>query len=82
MIYSCGSHHTDDQGQGDQLEPIYKSSLQIQDIIWKTYRERETIGTSYGIGSGKSMLAARHDHDHDDDVTLCTRVVNVLVLHI
>ena len=36
----CGPLHTDEQALGDQLEPIYNSSVLIQDIAWKTCRER------------------------------------------
>ena len=50
----------DEQRQDDQLESIYNSSLPIQDVALKTYRERWTIGTGGGRGSGRSMLAARH----------------------
>ena len=35
----------DEQRQYDELEPIYNSSVLIQDIDFKTYRERWTIGT-------------------------------------
>ena len=31
-IYSCGPLHMDEQRQDDQLEPIYNSSVPIQDI--------------------------------------------------
>ena len=54
----------DDQGQEDQLEPIYSSSVPIQDVSLKTYRERWTIETVGERGSRRSMQAARH---HDDD---------------
>ena len=33
----------DKQKQDDQVEPIYNSSVPIQDVAWKTYRERWTI---------------------------------------
>ena len=33
----------DDHRQDDQIESIYNCSVQIQDIAWKTYRERWTI---------------------------------------
>ena len=47
----------------DQLEPIYNSSVPIQDVALKTNRERWKGG---GRGSERSMLASRH-HDDDDD---------------
>ena len=53
----------DVQGYGDQLEPIYNRSVLIQDVAWKTCREQWTVGTSGERGSGKSVLAARHDDD-------------------
>ena len=56
----------DEQKQDDQLEPIYNNSMPIQDIAWKTSRERWTIETSVERGSGRSMLAAQHDDDDDE----------------
>ena len=47
--------HTDEHELGDQLEPIYNSSVLIEDAVWKTCRERWTIGTSGGRGSRKSV---------------------------
>ena len=47
----------------DQLEPIYNSSVPIQDVTLKNYRERWTIETGGGRGSGRSVLAAWHDDD-------------------
>ena len=47
----------------DQLEPIYYSSVPIQHVVLKTYRERWTIETGNERGSGRSVLAARHDDD-------------------
>ena len=53
----------DEQRQDDQLEPIYNSSVPIQDRAWKTYRERWTIVNGGERGSGRSVLAAQHDVD-------------------
>ena len=53
----------DEQRQDDHLEPIYNSSVPIQDVTLKTYRKRWTIEKGGGRGSGKSAPAARHDHD-------------------
>ena len=53
----------DDQKQDDQLEPIYNSSVPIQDIALKTSLERRTIKMGDERGSGGSVLAARHDND-------------------
>ena len=55
----------DKQRQDDQLEPIYNSSVPIQDIALKTSREQWKIETGGQKGSGRSALAARHDDDDD-----------------
>ena len=39
----------DGQRQDDQLEPIYDSSVPIQDIALKTYREQWTIEMGVGV---------------------------------
>ena len=57
----------DEQKQDDQIEPIYNSSVLIQDVALKTSRGRWTIETGGERGSGRSVLAARHDDDDDDD---------------
>ena len=57
----------DKQREDDQLKPIYNSSVPIQDIALKTYWEQWMIETGDERGSGRSMLAARHDDDDDDD---------------
>ena len=49
----------------DQLEPMYNSSVLIQDIALKTFRERWTIETNGKRGSGKSVVAARDDDNGD-----------------
>ena len=49
----------------DQLEAIYNSSVPIQDVAWKTSRERWTIVTGGESGLGKIAQAARHDDDDD-----------------
>ena len=74
MIHSCGLLHMDEQRTDDQLEPIYNSSVQIQDIAVKTSREWWTIETGGERGSGRSMLAVQHDDD-DDDVYLLSMTV-------
>ena len=48
----------DKQSQYDQLEPIYNSSVPIQDITWKTSQEQWTIGMGGERGPGRSLLAA------------------------
>ena len=62
-MYSSGPLHMDEQGLCDQLEHINKSSLLIQDVVWKTSKERRTIVKSGERGLGKSVQVARHDED-------------------
>ena len=75
-MYSCGPLHIDEQRQDDQLEPTYNSSVPIQDVALKTYRELRTIEKGNGRGSGRSALAARHD---DDDINLTSEYEHVSV---
>ena len=56
--------HMDEQRQDDQLEPIYNSSVPIQDIALKTSLERWTIERDGERWSGRYVLAVWH---HDDD---------------
>ena len=56
------------QRLNDQLEPIYNSSVPIQDVTLKTYQDQWMIEMGGGRGSERSVLAARHD---DDDDILC-----------
>ena len=51
--------------EDDQLEPIYNSSVLIQDIALKTTREQWTIETCGERGSGRSVQATQHDDDDD-----------------
>ena len=44
----------------------YNSSLSIQNIALKTYRERWTIETGDGRRSERCVQASRHDNDEDD----------------
>ena len=55
----------DEQKLDDQLEPAYNSSVSIQDVVLKTYREQWTTEKGGRKGSGGSVQAARHD-DHVD----------------
>ena len=50
----------DEQRQDDRLEPIYNSSVPIQDIALKISRERWTIEMGGERGSGRSVLAVRY----------------------
>ena len=60
----------DMQRQNNQLEPTYNSSVPIQDVALKAYRERWTIEKGGVRGSGRFVLAARHDDDDDDDTRI------------
>ena len=53
--------HLNEQRFDDQLEPIYNSSVPIQDVAWKISRDSWTIVTVNERGSGTSGLVARHD---------------------
>ena len=56
-----------EQRLDNQLEPIYNSSMSIQDVAWETSQEQQMIEMGGKRGSGKSVLAA---HDDDDDLTV------------
>ena len=56
-IYSSESHHMDEQIQDNQLEPIYNSSVPIQDVTWRASRERRKLETGGERGSGRSLMA-------------------------
>ena len=58
----------DEQRQDGQLEPIYNSSVPIQDVALKTSREQWTIETG---GGRKSMLVACHNDDDHDNMCMC-----------
>ena len=53
----------DKQRLDDQQEPICNSSVLIQDVALKTYQEWWMIVKGGRRGSGRSVLAARHDDD-------------------
>ena len=54
-----------EQRQDDQLETYIQQLCGIQNIALKTPLEQWTIRTGGKRGSGRSVLAARHDEDHD-----------------
>ena len=62
-MYSYGPLNMDKQRQDDQLEPTYRSSVPIQDVVLKTCWKQWTIGRGGERESGISMLIVRHDHD-------------------
>ena len=55
----------DEQRQNDQLEPIYNSSVPIQDVALKTFRVWWTMETGGERGYGGFVLVARHDDDDE-----------------
>ena len=75
VTYSCRPFHMDEQKQNDQPEPIYKSYVPIQYVALKTYREPWTRETGGERGSGRSVLAARHNDD--DNIELIYRAIAI-----
>ena len=61
--YKLTPSHGRAKSRTTQLEPIYNSSVPIQDVALKTFRERWTIERGVERGSGRSVLADRHDDD-------------------
>ena len=74
-MYSCGPVHTDEQRLDDQLEPIYGSSVPIEDLAWKTFREQWMIEMGGDWVLGRSVLAAQHDDDDDEHLHMVTAVL-------
>ena len=58
MIFSYGPLHTDMEVLADQQKLIYNSSLQAQDVVWRTCQKQLMIGMNGERESGKSMLTA------------------------
>ena len=58
----------DEQSLEDQLEPIFRSSIPIQDVALKTCRELWEIETGSARGPGRSAQAVQRDDDDDDDI--------------
>ena len=58
-MFSNGPLHMAEQKQGDQLEPIYSSSVRIRDVALRTSQKQCTIGRSGERESGISVLVAR-----------------------
>ena len=62
-LVKCGSLHMDEQRQNDQREPLYNSSVPIEDVALKTSWEQWTIETGGERGPGRSVLVSRNDDD-------------------
>ena len=75
--YSSGPLPMDEQKQYDRLEPIYNSSVRIQDIALKTPQEQWTIETDGDRGSGRSVLAARHQNDDEEIRSVIDKIYNL-----
>ena len=76
VMYYSGPLHTNEQVLDDQLEPIYNSSVPIQDVNKKTFQEPWTIETGGEGESGKSVLPTWHD---DDIVFVTTTFQDLLI---
>ena len=57
--------HMAEQKRDNQLEHTFNSYVRIRDVALKTCQRRWTIGRSGERGSGKYVLAVRHDDDDD-----------------
>ena len=67
-MYFNGPLHVAEQKRGDQLEPIFSSSVRIQGVALRNYRKRLTIRRGDERGSRISMLIVRQNDDDDDDI--------------
>ena len=64
----------DEQKEDNQLEPMYNSSLLIQDTALKTSRKQWMIETGGKRGSGRSVMAGRH---YIDDIIACKKMFDI-----
>ena len=79
-MYSYGPLHMAVRKQEDQNEHTFSNYVRIHSVVQKTCLRRWTIGKSGEIGSGISVLPARHDDDDDDDFkSLCESLVLIKV---
>ena len=67
VMYSYGPLHMAKQKQGNQLKPIYSSSVRIQGVALRTCQKQWMIGKGDERESGISVLMAQQDDDDDDD---------------
>ena len=51
----------------DQVEPIYRRSVRIHKVAWKTFQKQWTIEIGGERGSWRSMLSVLQDDDDDDE---------------
>ena len=56
-MYSCGPPHTDELRLDDQLEPLYSSSVSIEDITWKTPHPTEMDDRDWWRKRGREICA-------------------------
>ena len=70
--------HMDEQRQDVQFEPTYSCSMPIRDVAPKICQKQWTIGRGGERGSGRSVLAARHDDNDDDEVDGCTTSYDIV----
>ena len=61
MMYCCGPHYIDEQGQDNKLEPTYSTSVPIRNVVLKTCRKQWTIEKSGEKGPGISEPMARYE---------------------
>ena len=69
-MYTWGLLHMDEQKFDDQLEPIYNSSVPIQEVTWKNFLGAMMIETGGVRESGRSVLVAWHDVGYDEILKL------------
>ena len=75
-MYSCESHHMDEQKQDAQLEPTYSSSVPILDVASRTSQKQWTIERG---GERGSEISVRHDDDemtHETVGLFCVTMVH------
>ena len=74
--------HMTEQNLGDQLEPIYSSSVRMRSVALRTCRKRWTIGRGGEKGSGMSVPMARHDDDMWVCVCMCYSPVDSRLMRV
>ena len=64
------------QGQDNQLESTYSSSVPIRNVALKTCQKQSTIKKGGQKGSWISMLMVRYDDDDDGGMSTAWRVIS------